>query len=369
MRAIAWIGPIAWIGWGSLASCGGDVDTSPAQAASRPVPVDVGAAREGSLRDGWRLTGDVRALSRAALAPQVAGQAVRVPVREGDRVQRGDVLLLIDPDVVRAEAEAAEADVEVARAEARRAKAEAERVGRLSAGVVSATDRDLAQAQAEIAQAQVARAEAEAARARAMLARHTLRAPYAGVVGLRRVDPGDHVTAGQAVFDLISDEGTEVVVDGPQELLATVKRGEQGTLFGPGDASASATIAGLVPALDPASRTVRVRLTPDAPPAPWLVPGANVRVTLPFARELDGGVVVPRDALLDGAGDPAVVRLSAEDEADRVLVQVVARNETEALLRGGAIAPGDRVVIRGNERLRSGQRVQIRHEQGAAEMR
>ncbi len=344
-----------------LAGCGASAEqVSVSAAASTPVPVDVAAVRAGTLSDAWTLAGDVRALSRATLAPQAAGRVDRVTVREGDRVARGDLILQVDPDLAAADVEAAQAARDEQEAEARLAALDVGRIEGLAAGVVSPAELDAARVRRDGAEARARAADAALARAREVQARHAVRAPFAGVVARRAVDPGDHVTVGQAVIDLVGDEGIEVVVDGPVGLIGTLSAGQAATLR-PSDASGEgvdATIAGLVPALDPVARTVRARLVPETS-APWLIAGASVSAHLTFDRSAEDAVVVPRDALIEGGGDPIVVRLTAEDTADRVPVQVRARNGQDALVVG-ALAVGDRVVTKGNERLQPGQSVQVR---------
>lgn len=341
-----------------VACSGASADgVSGAAGAPAAVPVQVAAARDGALQDAWRLAADVRALDRATLAPQVAGQVVEVAVREGDRVTRGESLLRVDPDLAMADRAAAAADVTAAQAEAQRTSAALARLEGLAEGVVSDRDRDDAIAARDAAAARLAQAEAALDRATEVLARHTLRAPFTCAVAARRVDPGDHVAVGQAVLELVGTEGVDILVDGPAGLLSTLAPGESAEIVGPDGATATARLAGLVPALDPVARTVRVRLVPEEVPA-WMLPGASVSARLRFDRSATDAVVLPRDALLEGAGGVAVLRVGPDGTAERVDVVVLARNDSEVLARG--IAVGDRVVTRGNERLRPGQAVVVR---------
>lgn len=351
-NAASWIG--GWLVF--LVACGDPTAAAPSAAAA-PAPVVVAAVREGALDDAWRLAADVRALARADLAPQVPGAVVSVAVREGDRVARGAVIAVVDPDLAAADVVVAEGAHAAAEADAALAQLEVSRLDGLAEGVVSAQERDGARARRDAAVARARQAVGALDRAREVLARHTLRAPFDGVVAVRRVDPGDHVAVGQIAVELVAYGGVEVVVDGPAALVGTLRVGDAATLHGPGGATATARIAGLVPALDPVARTARVRLEPAEFPS-WLLPGAAVQAVLPFTRAQGEAVIVPRDALLEGAGGAAVVRVSAEGTAERLDVEVVSRNASDALVRG-ALAVGDPVIVRGNERVRPGQAVQV----------
>jgi multidrug efflux pump subunit AcrA (membrane-fusion protein) len=111
-----------------------------------------------------------------------------------------------------------------------------------------------------------------------------------------------------------------------------------------------------VRALDPTTRTAKLRLVPEEVP-PWLMAGSSVEVA--FAIERDGeGVVVPRDALVLGAVDTRVFEV-VDGQAQPIVVEVVATANEEALVVGSGLEVGDQVVIRGNERLRPGQAVRI----------
>jgi len=158
------------------------------------------------------------------------------------------------------------------------------------------------------------------------------------------------------VIELVDDTGVEVLVSAPPELAPYLKSGDEALLRHDG-ASASATIVGVVRALDEESRTIRLRLVPDEPAA-WLLPGAAIDVILSIERSEPGALVVPRDALVYGIADIHVVRVK-EERAEPVPIKIIARGRDEVLVRGEALAAGDLVVTRGNERVFPGQPLTI----------
>jgi multidrug efflux pump subunit AcrA (membrane-fusion protein) len=126
-----------------------------------------------------------------------------------------------------------------------------------------------------------------------------------------------------------------------------------------------AEVRGIVPSLDPSTRTIRVRLSPTEP-RPWLMPGAPVDVAFPVTidtaqvsdAQAGSAVIVPRDALVLGAVDVRVLEV-VDGSAKPIQVEVLARAGDRAVVRAPGLRAGAMLVTRGNERLRPGQSVRI----------
>lgn len=330
----------------------------PGDGPPRPAAkVRVAEATAQSLNDTWRFLGDVRADARARVAAGAEGAVTAVLVRLGQPVSRGQMLVEIDPDLAEARFAVARADVAQAAEDLAQAQREVKRLQGLRDNVVPEQDRERAASTARSREAQLASARARFQEARATLARHRIRGPFDGVVAARLVDPGDWVSVGAPVLELVSTEGLDVVVDASQALLGYVKAGTTALLVD-GSRTATARVTGVVPALDPVSRTLRVRLVPDEP-AEWLLAGASLEVEFKVAvKATDGQVAVPVDALLASPTETRVVKVVG-DEAQSVVVEILAKARGTALVRSPTLSAGDRVVIRGNERLRPGQKVEV----------
>lgn len=317
-----------------------------------PAPVVVAEVGSGLLDAEQTFLGEVRPVERAELSAGATGQIVRVAAREGDAVRRGEVLLEVDPSLAIAAVRAAEAALDEGIAARDEAATQLERLERVDGGVVAPTDLDQARTRLAAAEARVASLKAALDRARAELGRHRVVAPFDGVLARRRVDRGDWVSPGVAVLDLVSAEQVEVLVALPADLVRSVHRGDPVGLVGYADATAE--IAGVVPALDPQTRTALVRVVPA--PGAGLVPGSSVQVR--FTVDAGAGVLVPRDALVTGPTGSRVVEV-VDGKAHPVPVQVLASTREVVLVSGEGLEPGDVVVVRGNERLRPGQPVQV----------
>ena len=192
-------------------------------------------------------------------------------------------------------------------------------------------------------------AEAQAQLASAQLQRHRVTAPFPGVVSERYVDAGDWVTPGVRVLDLVRTDTVELRVDAPLDLARRVSVGDPVQV---GDGAG--VVVGVVQALDPVTRTAPIRIEPSGT-GNW-IPGTLVDVVFDVAAS--GGVIVPRDAVVQGAVDERVFRVD-ENTAAAVVVEVIASTETDVLVRTDELRAGDRVVVRGNERLRPGQAVSV----------
>ncbi|MGB5547234.1 MAG: HlyD family efflux transporter periplasmic adaptor subunit, partial [Polyangiales bacterium] len=160
------------------------------------------------------------------------------------------------------------------------------------------------------------------------------------------------VDPGVEVIELIDDRGVEVLASIPPEVARFLSVGDKAS-FNLDPETTSATIRGIVRALDAESRTVRLRLAPDETTT-WLLPGAAVDVLLTVLRSEPGALVVPRDALVYGIAGLKVVK-SVDGKAEPVPVEVVARGRDEVLVRAEGLAAGDTVLTRGNERVFPGQ--------------
>ncbi|MEJ2206389.1 MAG: efflux RND transporter periplasmic adaptor subunit [Gemmatimonadota bacterium] len=316
------------------------------------------------------LVGRVRAPSRARLGSSLSGTVREVRVREGDRVEGGEALVLLDDRETRAQVAEAEAalteitasvrsEVEQAEQEATLAQRDLERIrsvaeeGGLTRQEVERAEQraadarsrlDAARAQgegSEIAALLRARAALEAARARHALTR--VLAPADGTVLLRSVEPGDAVQPGRALLELALDGPTEIVVFPAEENLAQIRTGARAVASA--DAYPAETFAAevslIAPSVDPATGTVEVRLRVPEPP-PYLLPDMTLSVNVEAGRRTDAAVL-PEEAVR-GLGTPtpwvAVVR---DGRLERRPVEIGLRSDSWVEIVNG-LDDGEAVV-------------------------
>jgi HlyD family secretion protein len=335
-------------------------------------------------------SGHVEAPHRLTIGAQGVGQVLRVPVAEGQSVKAGQVLVELDDTELRANA--AQADAAVAQAVARvrqvsevdspvadqgwrqaaanleNARAQRERDAALFKqgfiGPAAMDDADkalaVAEAQSRAAQSQrraslpsgsaaaiavegLAQARSAAAAARSRLANATLRAPVAGVLLSRNVEPGDVVQPGVALMTLSPDGPTQLVVDIDEKNLQRLALGQpaQASADAFADRVFEARVAYVNPGVDLQRGTVEVKLDVASPP-PWLRQDMTVSVDIQVALRRQA-VIVPLDAVQDAAGSaPWVARIEGR-RAHRQGVRLGLRGAELAEVLGG-LADGDLVA-------------------------
>lgn len=339
---------------GGLVGCGdGEAAGEKAGGAPPAVKVEVAEVREGTLQAQRTFLGYVSPLSMTTLAAAVAGTVAEVAVRPGDVVEEGAVLVRLDRDLIEPRLRAARAALKQAESEAKLSRRELGRVEKLAEPVVTAAERERFESTAEVQRSRVQAAQAEVARLRAELERHTVTAPFAGTVRSRSVEPGMWVNPGQTMVGLVSTGALQVEVDVEMGLVAHIEPGGKATLLS--RPPVEAVVRGVVPALDETTRTMKVRLEPSGDAAK-LLPGMPVDVRFDFKG--GSGLLVSRDALVRGPGGVRVVR-AVDGKAQPLEVKVTATAKSEALVEGEGLAVGDRVLVRGNERIRPGQPIEI----------
>ena len=336
-------------------------------------------------------TGRVVAVSRAQIGSPVTGVVIERRVREGDRVQAGDVLAVLRADDMEAavrDAEAALAQLQQStRPQAQAALREAE--ARLTQATREAQRRrELFQQQAIAREAMeqaiqaetTARANAEqarltarsllagnpaeaAARARvasskAQLAKTTIRAEVAGTVLTRNAEPGDLVQPGRILFEIAQTGDTEIQVPLDEKNLEVLAIGQTAMCIA--DAYPArpfpAKVGFIAPSVDPQRGTVDIRLTVTPVPS-FLRQDMTVSVNVETGRR-DKAIVVPNEALTAMDGNRAELWLIVDGRATKRPVQLGLRGLTQTEVTSGlhvgdwilsdaraSVAPGDRVRV------------------------
>lgn len=316
-----------------------------AAAAPAPVAVEVHSVTAQALPDVVSAVGTLVSNESVVLRPEVAGRIAAIHFRDGATVRQGELLIELDAAVQQAEWQQARANLALAEASARRAE------DLFARQFVSHSALDTARSQREVARA-------GAALAQARLERMRLRAPFAGVVGIRDVSPGDYVKDGEALVNLEDIATLKVDFRLPEQYLGRVARGQALRLVS--DVLAGEVFDAVVSAVDPLvdaqGRALRLRAT-LANPQHRLRPGMFARVRLVLA-ERPAVLVVPETALVPAPGNLQFVYRVVGDKAQRVAVSIGARADALVEISAG-LAAGDVVVTAGQLKLRDGAPVKV----------
>lgn len=332
-------------------------------AAQGATPVTVGMAELAPVIEEVPLTGTVTSPRFARLSTSVGGLVQEVHVEAGDRVERGMLLLNLDPELEeialrRAQAATREAKAELA--DARRRLSDAQKVKRL--GITEQEVRSL-QAEVSINEAAVDRLQAEERRQAAILERHQLTAPFTGVVSRKLTEAGEWIEPGTAVFELVATDGLRMDFQVSQEYYPRIDdhSAVQVELDAVPGRRFDAHISAVVPVSDRNVRTFMLRVVLDDAAVP-MIPGMSARAWLRLGTG-EQGVVVSRDALIRYPDGRITVWL-IEDSDD--MPTVTERRVNTGLAFSGQVEiteglqPGTRIVLQGNEALQDGQAVRIR---------
>lgn len=324
-------------------------------AAAPPAVVEVGQATPSTLAPTRWVPGSVVSRDDAKIASAEAGRLDFV-AEVGARVKAGERLAKIDDQALRLRRE--ELLAELHRTEARQAlsRTQLERLRKLEASsAIARAQLDEAQATLETDAHIAARARAQLHQVEYDIAQADVRAPFSGVVTERYAQRGEYLQVGANIVRFVDTERIEARVQAPLALADKVRAGMQVGLRA-GGMERSATVRAVVPVGDERARQFELRVGVD--PALALV-GSAVEVALPeTAVAADAALAVPRDALVRRPDRTYVMRVSADNKAEPIAVTPGTSSGDLVEVRG-ALSVGDRLVVRGAERLSAGQAVSV----------
>lgn len=316
-------------------------------------PVELSEAKFTTMAPTMQVAGTVVSRSDAFLSAEVEGRLIEV-ADIGKRVEAGEVVARIEDTTLTLRAR--ELDSEITRAEARLNFLEAElrRFERLAeTNLAAASQIDQTRSERDIAASDLAVVRVRLDQINDQIQRTRITAPFPGVVAERVAQAGERVAVGTRVVRMVNPASLEVVARAPLNYYRFVQPGDELAINVAGDIL-HAPLRTTVSVGDEARHVFELRLDLDVP----LPVGQTVRVTVPTAdvREV---LAVPRDALVLRGDGIAVFIVDEENKARRIRV-TTGIGEGEWIEIRGPIQEGDRVVIRGNERLRPGQEVSVR---------
>jgi len=299
------------------------------------------------------IPGSIVSRSDARIATVIAGRVTWI-AEVGTRVRQGDPLARLDDTVSRLRLEDLRAQVARASAQHEVASSQLERFNRLAATqVLSASQLEDARAQREVSGDDVTRANAQLRQAQYEIDQSVIRAPFPGVVSERFIQRGEYLQTGAATVRLVNTADVEARATASLDLAANVHAGQTVSVRDHG-IDKPGTVRTVVPVGDDRSRQFEVRVSVPSPE--WLV-GTPVEVSLPSSAARTA-VTVPRDALVIRQNRSYVLRVTRGGTVEELDVTPGVGVDDSIEVRG-ALSPGDRLVIRGGERLTPGQAVKV----------
>lgn len=318
-----------------------------------PATVRVAVAEMKSLAPVTLVPGTVISRDDARLAAEVEGQLITV-AEVGDAFEKGEIVARIEDTRLTLLHDQLKAEITQAEARLKFLESEEKRFATLAQSNLAATTQlEATQADRDVALGTLAVARARLAQNQDALERTRILAPFAGVVVERVKMPGERVAEGDDVLRLVNQDRLEVVARAPLEYYRFTRPGQLLELRA-GRQTAMGEVRTVVAVGDADTHQFEVRLDIDSDVFPV---GQTLRVAVHTDdnREV---LAVPRDALVLRPEGQSVFIIDSGNQAQKIEVTTgVGNGELIEVL--GEVSPGDKVVIRGNERLQPGQAVSI----------
>lgn len=311
------------------------------KAAGGPVVIEAEPVRVAELLDAVTAVGTLRSSESVVLKSEIPGRIARVMFADGSQVAKGDALIVFDASVQQALVNQARAERDLAAAKLKRTEELFQKK------FLSAAALDDAKATEEIAAAKLALAQAN-------LDKMTIRAPFAGQIGIRQVSVGDYLKEGVELVNLEDLSSMKADFRVPEQISGRLAVGQtvqlQSDAF-PG-ASFPAKVVAIDPAVDASGRSLLLRAElRDV--SRRLKPGMFVRVRL-VLESRPNAIVIPEEALVTAQNRLTVFKV-VEGKAVATPVVTGLRSQLDQravveVIKG--LAPDDVVVTAGQIKIR-----------------
>ncbi len=317
-----------------------------------PETISATVVREEKWQGSLTAIGSVTAVQGVTITPDIPGTVREIAFEPGAVVAAGDLLVRLDTSAEQAQLDAIQAQAELARINL-------ERIRKLRAESM------VSQADLDAAEAAVKQLQGDEGVVRATMEKKTIRAPFAGQLGVRLINLGQYLDTGKPIVSLQSLESVFADFSLPQQELARLKPGMKVRLTTDAypDRHFEGALTTINPGLDQATRSVGLQAT-LANPEHLLRPGmfARAEVLLPEEQTV---LVIPATSLLSAPYGDSVYVIEPKPDPTNGAAGLVVRQQFVRIgqARGDFVSvatglkPGDRIVNAGLFKLRNGMAV------------
>jgi len=299
------------------------VEQSSAPVTKQLLAIDVATARVETLIEVLKATGSLAPRRQVAITSQVSGTIEEVPVRVGDAVKSGDVLVQVDAETSTIQLQQQRATAAATRAQLAQAVSQLERTEGLAArGLSPDATVEAERASIEALKANLEALEAGVAAAELSIRNATITAPFDGVVAARSIEPGQVIAPGAALVEVVDLSVMELTAYVPVSASPTLRQGQNVTLTVEGlpGRTFAGTVQGISPVAAKGTRTVPVLVSVDN--ADGVLRGGMFATGQIVTDEVAGALAVPSAALRQ------------DDEGQHVLAIVDGKLERRAVEAG-----------------------------------
>ena len=316
-----------------------------------PAQVSVVAVEERLLAPSFKVSGSVISLSDANISTQVSGELLWL-AEVGSEVQAGDVIAEIESTLLSINLESNKAKLSKMQVELAYREQEVKRFNTLG----QRDNTSKARMQEEVSKRNMLKQDVREAKsmvemATFYLAQSKIRAPFSGHVMARIATKGEYLSNGDQVIRLVDTFNREISVNASIDLLPLLST-DLKVLVANNNKSKSMPIKAIVPVGDNVSRLVEIRLSVSD--NDWIV-GLPVTVNLPSAPA-QTRVSIPRDALIIKGSAVYIYRINNDMKSEKIDAEIDAIDGLWLSIKH-PLSVGDKIVVRGGERLMPGQSV------------
>lgn len=319
-------------------------EKKPDQPTAKPqgLPVETIVTSTAPLSNELSATGTLYSNESVVITAEVAGKVTQLFFDDGEKASAGQVLLQLDQSVLTAERDRAQANLSLSEANIRRA----ERL--LQEQAISERERDEAYAKWRLDEASLRLTEAQ-------LAKTVIKAPFSGMLGLRRVSIGEYLQPGETIVTLDDIDPIKVDFRVPEVFAHQLRVGQAIRMNV--DAVPGRTFTGKVFAIDPQidvnGRSVMMRAKVVQEEGP-LRPGMFARIAL-VLEERPNALMIPEEALIPG-GDRQQVFKVVDGKVEATVVETGLRTKGKVEITKG-LEPGETIITAGQIKVRPGMPV------------
>lgn len=329
-----------------------------AQQAKGPPPpkVVVSEIKRGVVMPEAEFVGSVVYQEVSEVASEVSGRVDSVDFEEGQRVKEGEVLVRLNSELLEKTILATRASYEQALSELEKARIDLKRAENLlSESLISEQAYDEYRFRVKALEKRTASLRAEVERLEVELQKKAVKAPFAGVVIKRYVDRGEWLSQGEAIATIAKDDMVYIIVNVPESQIRHILPGMNIRVISGGEKMKGKVFA-IIPEGDISTRTIPVKI--EVKNNFSLMEGMEARVVLPSGKKMEA-FTVPRDAIINMLGNNVIFAVS-ESKAKMIPVRIIGYEGVLAGIQAEGLTEGMKVIIKGNERLRDGQPVEIK---------
>ncbi len=335
---------LVWVGLSiSLAACSGGKDAAPKGGHARALSAKGHVVSQGSFSDMYAASGSLLPNEEIDILPEIAGRVTGIHFKEGAYVQKGQLLVQLYDQEIRALLQKLKAQKQLQKNTEGRQKA------LVDIGGISRQEYETTQTQIQSIDADIALAEAQ-------LRATKIIAPFPGTIGIRNISEGAVVTPSTLIATLQQTNPLKMDFDIPDRYRKNVTAGKE-VLFSV--TGIKDTLTGIIIAVDPGAdnvtRTIRVRATVSNA-GDKLVAGSFARVMVPLESD-DDAILIPSQSVIPTTKDKLVAVVRG-GKVSMTKVQLGTRTADKVEVLGG-INPGDTILTTGLMQAKDGMDVVV----------